>query len=242
MNVLYACLGKRPRTHLPDYSFCVCSVTGICGSVLDAFGNCTVWIRLFPVASMFTFLMRLYLLFVSYACIILRNLRIVNIICEIYAIFSKGGSQLSEMYERIIEKTDELGISGKDLGSMLGLKKSPLTDWKNKKSSPTLDQVIKMCEIFAVSADYLIFGKKEEMEENEKEILELLNQFDKRTQLKFIGRVEALANEMQTEIKRQNIARAARGQEPLEATEEQMKIIGEMADKAPNRAHDKDMF
>lgn len=149
---------------------------------------------------------------------------------------------MSEMYERIIEKTDELGISGKDLGSMLGLKKSPLTDWKNKKSSPTLDQVIKMCEIFAVSADYLIFGKKEEMEENEKEILELLNQFDNRTQLKFIGRVEAIANEMQTEIKRQNIARAARGQEPLEATDEQMKFIGEMADKAPNRAHDKDLF
>lgn len=191
---------------------------------------------------MFTFLMRLYLLFVSYTCIILRNLRIVNIFCEIYAIFSKGGSPLSEMYERIIEKTDELGISGKDLGSMLGLKKSPLTDWKNKKSSPTLDQVIKMCEIFAVSADYLIFGKKEEMEENEKEILELLNQFDNRTQLKFIGRVEAIANEMQTEIKRQNIARAARGQEPLEATDEQMKFIGEMADKAPNRAHDKDLF
>ena len=149
---------------------------------------------------------------------------------------------MSEMYERIIEKTDELGISGKDLGSMLGLKKSPLTDWKNKKSSPTLDQVIKMCEIFAVSAYYLIFGKKEEMEENEKEILELLNQFDNRTQLKFIGRVEAIANEMQTEIKRQNIARAARGQEPLEATDEQMKFIGEMADKAPNRAHDKDLF
>jgi hypothetical protein len=29
------------------------------------------------------------------------------------------------MYERIIKKTDELGISGKDLGSMLGLKKAP---------------------------------------------------------------------------------------------------------------------
>lgn len=196
MNILYACLGKRPRTHLPAYSFCVCSVTGIWGSVWDAFGNYTVWVRLFPVASVFTFLMRLYLLFVSYTCIILRNLRIVNIYCEIYAILSKGGFSLSEMYERIIKKTDELGISGKDLGSMLGLKKSPLTDWKNKKSSPTLDQVIKMCEIFAVSADYLIFGKKEEMEENEKEILALLNQFDDRTQLKFLGRVEAIAKEM----------------------------------------------
>ena len=53
-----------------------------------------------------------------------------------------------------------------------------------------------MCEIFKVSADYLIFGKKEEIEENEKEILALLHQFDKRTQLKFLGRVEAIAKEM----------------------------------------------
>ena len=53
-----------------------------------------------------------------------------------------------------------------------------------------------MCEIFKVSADYLIFGKKEEIEENEKEILALLHQFDKRTQLKFLGRVAAIAKEM----------------------------------------------
>lgn len=63
------------------------------------------------------------------------------------------------VYLRIKEKTEEKGISGKELGALLGLKKSPLTDWKNEKSCPTLEQLKKMCDIFATSADYLLLGK-----------------------------------------------------------------------------------
>lgn len=107
---------------------------------------------------------------------------------------------MPEMYERIIEKAENMGITGKELGQMLGLKKSPLTDWKNQKSCPTLEQIIKMCEIFAVSSDYLIFGKKDEISKNEQEILSLLNRFDERNQLKFLGRVEAIAKEMIMDI------------------------------------------
>lgn len=63
------------------------------------------------------------------------------------------------LYERIAEQAEQKGLTGKELGKLLGLKKSPLTDWKNKKSCPTLEQVALMCDIFAVSSDYLIFGK-----------------------------------------------------------------------------------
>ena len=66
---------------------------------------------------------------------------------------------MSSLYDRIIEQTKRLNMTGKELGQQLGLKKTPLTDWKNQKSCPTLEQVVMMCEIFAVSADYLIFGK-----------------------------------------------------------------------------------
>lgn len=64
------------------------------------------------------------------------------------------------LYLRIKENADLNGISGKELGTLLGLKKSPLTDWKNEKSCPTIEQIIKLCDIFAVSADYLLFGKQ----------------------------------------------------------------------------------
>lgn len=66
---------------------------------------------------------------------------------------------MSSLYERILEQTERLDITGKQLGELLGLKKSPLTDWKNHKSNPTLDQLVLMCDIFAISSDYLLFGK-----------------------------------------------------------------------------------
>lgn len=65
---------------------------------------------------------------------------------------------MDDMYARISAECAKIGMTGKEFGKMLNLKKSPLTDWKNKKSRPTLEQTMKMCEIFAISADYLLFG------------------------------------------------------------------------------------
>ncbi len=65
---------------------------------------------------------------------------------------------MADLYSRISEECQKTGINSNELGKLLSLKKGPLTDWKNKKSKPTLDQLIRMCEIFAVSADYLLFG------------------------------------------------------------------------------------
>ena len=71
-----------------------------------------------------------------------------------------SNSQETSLYERIFTCSTQLGITGNKLGELLGLKKSPLTDWKNGKSKPTLDQLEKMCDIFATSADYLLFGRE----------------------------------------------------------------------------------
>lgn len=67
---------------------------------------------------------------------------------------------MSNLYERIVEQTQKMNITGKELGILLGLKKSPLTDWKNGKSNPTLEQFGKMCEIFAISPEWLLTGKE----------------------------------------------------------------------------------
>lgn len=66
------------------------------------------------------------------------------------------------MYNRIKELCDKNNITGNDLGKMLGLKKSPMTDWKNGKSKPTVDQVVRICEIFATKPDYIIMGDESE--------------------------------------------------------------------------------
>ena len=79
---------------------------------------------------------------------------------------------MTGLYERIAEQAERKGWTGKELGKLLGLKKSPLTDWKNKKSCPTLEQVALMCDIFAVSSDYLIFGKSSFLSVDEANLLD----------------------------------------------------------------------
>lgn len=87
---------------------------------------------------------------------------------------------MSSIYERIAEQVKKVNMNGKQLGAVLGLKKSPLTDWKNHKSSPTLEQILKMCEIFAISSDYLLFGFNETLEPDQNELLRNYNSLDSR--------------------------------------------------------------
>lgn len=77
------------------------------------------------------------------------------------------------LYERIQQLCKDNHITGKELGEKLDLKKSPLTDWKNGKSKPTAEQIKRICEIFAVSADYLLFAKSSEsLTVQEKKLIE----------------------------------------------------------------------
>lgn len=81
------------------------------------------------------------------------------------------------LYDRINILCKENELTGKELGEKLGLKKSPLTDWKNKKSKPTVDQIIMICEIFAISADSLLFENKKDntFNKDEQEIITAYN-------------------------------------------------------------------
>lgn len=77
------------------------------------------------------------------------------------------------IYNRIYELCLKEGITGKELGEKLGLKKSPLTDWKNLKAKPTVDQIIAMCDIFATTSEYLLFGKEsKELTTEEQKLLD----------------------------------------------------------------------
>jgi transcriptional regulator with XRE-family HTH domain len=95
------------------------------------------------------------------------------------------------VYDKIIEQVNKNSLTGKELGNMLGLKKSPLTDWKNGKSKPTLEQLVKLCEIFAISSDELLgLNTTDKLSENEQELLSIFKQLPEREQIKFIGKAE----------------------------------------------------
>ena len=50
---------------------------------------------------------------------------------------------MKDLAKRIEEITKKNGLTGKELGEKLGLKKTPITDWKNGKAKPTLEQMKK---------------------------------------------------------------------------------------------------
>ena len=93
-------------------------------------------------------------------------------------------SDMTNMIRRIKNITEKHGVNGIQLGKILGLKKSPLTDWKNKKAKPTLEQIIKICEYCAVSSDYLLFGKEAAgqtcLSDDEEELLNNYKSLDSR--------------------------------------------------------------
>lgn len=106
---------------------------------------------------------------------------------------------MTELYERIIAYTEEIGLSGNELGKLLGLKKSPLTDWKNKKSNPTLEQLKKMCEIFAISSDYLLFGETNTLSNDETKLIEYYHEMSKNDKEDFLLIAEMKANKAKRE-------------------------------------------
>lgn len=93
-----------------------------------------------------------------------------------------------DMVERIMVLSKKQGISGAKLGELLGLQKSPLTDWKNNKARPTVNQLVKLCEIFATTSDYILFGITDnqvpQLNEDADELVKTYFSLDKRGQHK----------------------------------------------------------
>ena len=80
---------------------------------------------------------------------------------------------MKDLAKRIEEITKKNSLTGKELGEKLGLKKTPITDWKNGKAKPTLEQIIKICDIFAISSDELLqINEKKKLTDEEQLLLE----------------------------------------------------------------------
>ncbi len=71
-------------------------------------------------------------------------------------------------------------ISQSELAATLGVSQQAVTKWENNKSKPSLQTVKKIAQVFDVSTDYLLDneGKKEEVTEDEKQMLEEYRQLD----------------------------------------------------------------
>lgn len=103
---------------------------------------------------------------------------------------------------RILDLMEKNNITAKQLTNDLEISNSSISDWKKGKGKPSSDAIVKMAEYFNVTTDYLLLGitcnktNNINLTENEQEILSLLHKFNERNQIKFISKVEDLADKM----------------------------------------------
>jgi len=73
---------------------------------------------------------------------------------------------------------EERGIKANRLVADLSLHTSAVTEWKQGKSKPSTDAIVKIADYFGVTTDYLLKGVPQERLEDEKEKNMVINTFE----------------------------------------------------------------
>ena len=62
--------------------------------------------------------------------------------------------------EKIFYLLDQKGITQKDFAVQTGISQSTISDWKRKKTNPSADKILKICEILHVTP-YELLSERE---------------------------------------------------------------------------------
>lgn len=76
---------------------------------------------------------------------------------------------MNSMGERIYELRKKNNMSQGDLAEALDTSRQTISKWENDMSVPELDKIIRLCEIFCVSSDYILRGIAEENTKEEEQ-------------------------------------------------------------------------
>lgn len=103
-------------------------------------------------------------------------------------------------------------INQAELGKILDVGKTTISNYETGYSVPDLETVVKLADYFDVSTDYLlgrtnypkmcteqIFQTTSLLAENEIEVLEILRKVNDRQQIKLIGRIEEIVKQITSE-------------------------------------------
>lgn len=65
-----------------------------------------------------------------------------------------------DIAKRLQELRKKAGYSQEQLAEMLGISRQAISKWESGQGNPDLDNLTKLTEIYAVSADYLLLGRQ----------------------------------------------------------------------------------
>ncbi len=71
--------------------------------------------------------------------------------------------------ERLLEYRKANNLSQEEMAFKLDVSRQTVSKWETDQSSPDFDKIGPLCELFSITADELITGRKQEVQSNEKE-------------------------------------------------------------------------
>lgn len=66
-----------------------------------------------------------------------------------------------EISERLQELRKKAGYSQEQVAEMLGLSRQAISKWESGQGKPDIENIIKITEIYHVSADYILLGAEQ---------------------------------------------------------------------------------
>lgn len=170
---------------------------------------------------------------------------------------------MNSMSERIEQLINELGITKAKFSETLNISPSYVSRMINKGAIPSERLIEDICEKFEISREWLETGKGSmTVEKSRNEVItdfmsDLLKEEGASYKRRFIEMLANLSIEewellekmalklaMETLGKDEttNLAKAARGQQSLDMTNEQMKELDKSLKDAPNHSQDRELF
>ncbi len=93
------------------------------------------------------------------------------------------------MAERLYELRKRANYSQEQVSDMLGISRQAVSKWESGQGKPEIENVIKLMEIYKVSADYILLGQENHTQVESKQKKEL-----SRTTQKTIGIIAIIAS------------------------------------------------
>lgn len=83
--------------------------------------------------------------------------------------------------KRLIELRKEKHLSQEEVAEKLNVTRQTVSKWETDQSSPDFDKILPLCELFGISPDELVTGRKEKAEEEKNTITDNVESQKKRT-------------------------------------------------------------
>ena len=108
--------------------------------------------------------------------------------------------------DRIFDKIEELNMTQKEFSEKTGIPQSTISDWRKKRTNPTAEKILVICNVLNVSPEWLLSGIEPQGERGNSPtnyviysntdsglLIERFNSMDKGSQERLLGYAEALA-------------------------------------------------